>query len=203
MASISYLRSLGICGDSATVGKAEEIFLRVVPDIKLVNGPSSEFVASTMQAVNKLDLNNSTRGALFEFTIGVALIASGIKPFFRQAEITYVANAIFDYVLWRDTVVPITLSLKTSLRERWKQAELEASALKDVHKKSENYLITLDSIEVARRRSAAGSSEEYSFLDRYILADTAEFDELVKYLKSGTYGVPSDINPMRSSKVVG
>ncbi len=203
MASSSYLRELGICSDSASVGKAEEIFLRIVPAISKVKDSSSEFVANTMNAVNKMDLNNSTRGALFEFTIGVALLAAEIKPFFRQAEITYVANAIFDYVLWRDNVVPITLSLKTSLRERWKQAELEASALKDVHKKSQNYLITLDSVEVERRRSASRSSEEYSFLDRYILADTAEFDELVKYLKSGTYGAPSDVNPMRSSKVVG
>jgi hypothetical protein len=203
MGSSSYLRDLGICSDSSGIGKAEEIFLRIVPDIRLVKGASSDFVADTMGAVRKMELNNSTRGALFEFTIGVALIAAGIKPFYRQAEITYVANAIFDYVLWRDNVLPITLSLKTSLRERWKQAELEASALKDVHKNSQNYLITLDAIEVARRRSASRLSDNYSFLDRYIVADTAEFDELVKYLQSGTYGLPSDVNPMRISKVVG
>lgn len=70
-------------------------------------------------------------------------------PFFLQAQVTFVPNVDFDIVLFKEMQrSPIGISLKTSLRERYKQADLEVVALKYVHRTAENYLISLQSSEV-------------------------------------------------------
>ena len=56
-----------------------------------------------------------------------------ISSIFYQAKMTYVPNAIFDFILFQGNVC-IAISLKTSARERYKQVELEALVLKQVHK---------------------------------------------------------------------
>jgi hypothetical protein len=155
-----------------------------------------------MREVDLMRAGNNIRGSVFEYVVGLNLLKAGIRPFYRQAQITYVNNAIFDFALWKNGEVPISLSVKTSLRERYKQAELEAAALKNVHKKSENYLITLDSQQVSRIANNANSIDHHSFIDKYLLADTAQFDELIKYLKSIDFQEPAMMSPMKSLKVV-
>ncbi len=54
-----------------------------------------------------------------------------------------------DIVLFKEEKrSPIGISIKTSLRERYKQADLKAVALKYVHRNAENCLISLQSSEV-------------------------------------------------------
>ena len=189
-------------GLASSSGDAVKLLLSIVPSWQDINPVASDFIQEVMREVDLMRAGNNIRGSVFEYLVGLSLLKAGIRPFYRQAQITYVNNAIFDFALWKNGEVPISLSVKTSLRERYKQAELEAAALKGVHKKSENYLITLDGQQVSRISNNSNSIDHHSFIDKYILADRAEFDELIKYLQSITFAEPKVISPMKSLKIV-
>lgn len=78
---------------------------------------------------------------------------------------------------------PICISAKTSLRERYKQADLEAIALKYVHRKSLCYLITLNSSEADSVNGKIKKGDVIG-LDKVILADSIEFNKLIEDIRS-------------------
>lgn len=93
------------------------------------------------------------------------------------------------------------MSLKTSLRERYKQADLEAVALKYVHRKALNYLITLgsDEAENVKRKAANG---ELLGINKVICADSIEFDVLLNELSAMTFINPGTIDIITAGNVV-
>lgn len=135
--------------------------------------------------------NNSVNGTIFENLVIIALAKAGIENIYYQTELTFVPSAIFDAFLFSENS-PIAISIKTTLRERWKQADLEALAIKQVHKNAKCYLITLSHEEVAARRK---NDATYAGLDEFILADTTEFDDLVnellqdRFIKAGKFPI--------------
>lgn len=98
-------------------------------------------------------------------------------------------NVKFDILLYSSDNYPIGLSLKTSLRERYKQADLEDIALKYVHRRALNYLITLDSDEADNVKEKLCRGELLG-INKVIAADTEEFDELIS-----KFGNINFINP--------
>jgi len=189
-------------GLSSTSGATTQLVAKYVQNLDFEVSSYSDWILSKWNEINlNENLDNNTRGSVFEVLIGLCLLHAGIEPFFRQAEVTYVNNARFDFLLWEDGWNPIALSIKTSLRERYKQAELEAGALKNVHQKSQNYLITLSSKEVAARRQKLNSSREYSKLDSYILIDqdSADLDELMAFLAAKKFSNPELVSPMANN----
>jgi hypothetical protein len=196
----SYLIEAGL---AKTSGDATKLLSKYQPNFdSVLTSPSAHINDIWARMSADGPVSNNLRGSVFELLIGSILVANGIKPFFTQAEVTYVNNARFDVLLWEDGWNPISLSIKTSLRERYKQAELEAWALNSVHRKSENWLITLSEEEVLRRKRQLGAAKEYSYLRGLVLASSAEFDEFILYLKGKTFDVPKDVNPMANNKVV-
>jgi len=126
--------------------------------------------------------NNSIGGGYFEFVIYTLLYREGILPFYTQAKVAFVPNIEFDTILYSQER-PICLSLKTSLRERYKQADLEAIALKYVHRKAKSYLLTLDSKE-AKSTKAKIPAGKLIGLDDVIDCNTNQIDELITSLKT-------------------
>lgn len=92
-------------------------------------------------------------------------------------------NVILDIVLYNRKSL-ITISAKTSLRERWKQADLEAMATKYVHREARYYVVTLSEKEVQARRKEQNS---YMGIDKFILAHLPEYDALVETIKKNRY----------------
>ncbi|WP_053001392.1 hypothetical protein [Exiguobacterium sp. JLM-2] len=135
--------------------------------------------------VDNYGSNNSLNGTVFENFVILALAREGIDNIYHQTELTYVPSAIFDVFLYNPEK-PIALSIKTSLRERWKQADLEALAIKQVHKDADCFVLTLSDSEVLTRRSR---STNYAGLDGFILANTNEFDDFVNYLRSMQFDI--------------
>lgn len=123
--------------------------------------------------------DNSINGAIFEQLLVLSLLRENISPIYTQAELAFVPNVILDIVLY-NRKQPITISAKTSLRERWKQADLEAMATKYVHREAKCYVITLSEKEVQARRKEQNS---YMGIDKFILAHTNEYDELISEIK--------------------
>ena len=135
--------------------------------------------------VDNYGSNNSLNGTVFENFVILALAREGIDNIYHQTELTYVPSAIFDVFLYNPEK-PIALSIKTSLRERWKQADLEALAIKQVHKDADCFVLTLSDSEVLTRRNR---STNYASLDGFILANTNEFDDFVNYLRSMQFDI--------------
>lgn len=141
----------------------------------------------------KSQRTQSLNGKIFETIIASCLYRENILPLFLQAKVTFVPNVDFDIVLFKEEKrSPIGISIKTSLRERYKQADLEAVALKYVHRNAENYLISLQSSEVdsVKQKLTDGS---LLGLNRIIAADTKEYDELIAELKTKTFINPGEV----------
>lgn len=124
----------------------------------------------------------SINGNVFELIIYSLLYREGIKPFYTQAKVTYVPNIVYDAILYNQSQ-PVSLSLKTSLRERYKQADLEAVALKYVHRRSKCYLLTISAEEAAIANEKIKNGDIIG-LDAVIDCTTSQIDDLVANLKT-------------------
>lgn len=154
---------------------------------------ASEFIEFYWDKYNKeYPPNNSVNGGVFEQLLILALLRAGIGPVYVQAELAFVPNVILDIVLY-NRKTPITISAKTTLRERWKQADLEAMATKYVHREAKCYVLTLSHHEVMARRREENS---YMGINAFVLANTSEFDELIRELQS------IDISESESIKII-
>ena len=171
--------------------------LNQVPELHqpLATNPS-HFVKQLWSAVER-EKNNNIRGSAFELILAACLAKSQIGPVFREAEIEYVPNVRFDFVLWSKESGPVVISAKTSLRERYKQADLEAMALRSVHRRSRTYLVTLDAKD-APKVAQKILQGDVSHIDQIVLADTDDFDLLVGQLAIESFIVPSPIRPIRT-----
>jgi hypothetical protein len=162
-----------------------QVFENIFQDIFEISYTScSTFITSMYRKYEEMrdskpnrneDADRSVNGKVFELLIAVLLIREKIIPFHYQSEITLAPHIKFDIVLYNTGKGLITLSLKTSFRERWKQAELEASMVKQAHKKSLNYLIVY--------KNDRKTEEELYGLTAVIETKTKEFDELFSKLK--------------------
>jgi hypothetical protein len=86
----------------------------------------------------------SMGGRWLEWALLVALKAKSLMPAYSQAEFASVPNAFNDVLVWSKEFGPVVISCKTSLRERYKQADLEAATLRMHYPAGKFYLLTLD-----------------------------------------------------------
>jgi hypothetical protein len=145
--------------------------------------------------------SNSLNGVVFELIISSLLIKEHIMPLYLQAQVAFVPNVNYDAVVYSSEHGPISLSLKTSLRERYKQADLEAVALKYVHRKAECYLLTIDPNE-ARSVKEKITNGAVLGLNGAILATSNEMNDLVNRLKSTPLIDPGSIDILTASTII-
>ena len=129
--------------------------------------------------------NASLNGGIYELIIYTLFYREGLVPFYSQAKVTYVPNVIFDAILYNKNQ-PINISLKTSLRERYKQADLESIALKYVHRRAKCYLLTMESNEAAEANEKIKRGDIIG-LDKVIDCNTEQINELIEELKQYNY----------------
>ena len=143
----------------------------------------------------------SMNGAVFEGLLATILYRSGITPLFVQAKLSFVPNVDFDFVAYSKEFGPVILSAKTSLRERYKQADLEGMMLRQVHRKSKSYLITLNAKEAAsvNRKIETGL---VLGLDKVVVATDNTFDQLIDELKEMNFFRPEKIDVLTSTRVI-
>lgn len=159
----------------------------------------SEFIAELWQRyeANSVSMN----GAVFEGLLATILYKSGVLPLFVQAKLSFVPNVDFDFVAYSREFGPVILSAKTSLRERYKQADLEGMMLRQVHRRSKSYLITLN----AKEAKSVNKKIEKGLvlgLDKVVVATEPSFDELIDELKTMHFYRPDKIDVLISSRVI-
>lgn len=143
--------------------------------------------------------NNNLNGAVFEELIGYVLTIAGCMPFYMQAKVAYIPNVNYDFICYDKQFGPVSLSVKTSLRERWKQADLEAVALKYVHRNARSYLITLDNAVIKTRLEKIG---DCMGLNDFILADSGRFDVLINELQQRTFSKAGMVEVVTSNTII-
>lgn len=124
-------------------------------------------------------------GKIFELIIETLLYREGILPFYIQAKAAFVPNVDFDVLFYSENE-PVCLSIKTSLRERYKQADLEAVALKYVHRKAKCYLLTLEKNEANNVAGKIANSDVLG-LDGMVYCLSEELDTLISRLKQKNF----------------
>jgi hypothetical protein len=122
----------------------------------------------------------SLNGSVFQALVEQALLAHNIQPIYCQAQMAFIAVAVYDIIVYTEERGPVNLSLKTTIRERWKQADLEGAALKNVHKRAKVYVVNNSPDETAVR-----SAEIHNCIgiDAFVVCTTPEFDRLVEQLR--------------------
>lgn len=166
-----------------TVAKYLEILEKI--DESKVDKPSL-LIKAVMDAYSSDPETNDQKrriqvGGLFELAICESIIRAGISPIYIQTELEFVPLAKFDILLYHKQK-PVALSLKTSLRERWKQAAFEGDKLKQIYRQAESYLITLSEEDAANRNKDI-DEKKFGGFDQVIIASAQEWDELVEKLK--------------------
>ena len=140
----------------------------------------------------------SVNGRVFEYIICETLKREGIVPFYYQAKFALVPNADFDIVCYHPRM-PVALSAKVSLRERYKQADLEGIALRQVYRNARSYLLTL-SDEQAGVRDKIRSGDVAGLTD-CVRADSPDYDMLLDELKQTPFSLADAIEPLMGRAV--
>lgn len=184
----NYLVEYGIVSEStANKSASASLLLAIQPhlDSIQIQQPSKYVDFIWKKAERDKRLTRDVRGKFFELLIASSLIKNEVFPFFWQAQLEFVPLANFDLVLYTEERGPVVLSLKTSIRERFKQAEFEAQALKNVHRRALNYLVTIESDEAISLKSKIDLGV-LTGIDDVIVANEPSFDTLIENLKSLT-----------------
>ena len=141
-------------------------------------------------------------GSALETLIALALIKEEIRPFYTQAEVAFVHNAKYDIFIYGEDRTLVTLSLKTSFRERWKQADLEAFALAQVYKKCLSMCATFDSREACVIKEKIAEGRVFGLhhcFDLTLKSDVSKMFEMLKSKKP--VDAPEQLGPMLTRKV--
>jgi hypothetical protein len=139
-------------------------------------------------------------GHWLEWALIIALKEEKLAPVWWQSEFDAVPKNYNDVLLWSKEYGPVILSCKTSLRERYKQADLEAVALRHHYPKAKFFVVTLDEDKnhVANIRKKIAAKE---LLALQAIYDETNADELFTFLKTLTRTNAPD-KVLRSGKIV-
>ncbi|MNT45157.1 hypothetical protein D3C72_1817230 [compost metagenome] len=122
-------------------------------------------------------------------------------PLYLNANVAFVPNVVYDLMFYTAERGPICISAKTSLRERYKQADLEAIALKYVHRKALCYLVTLDFSEAKKVKEKIKSGDVIG-LDKVVVATSDEFNDLIDELKQYKFSEPPTVKVIESNQII-
>ena len=143
----------------------------------------------------------SLNGAVFEALVATALFRQGIAPIFVQATLAFVPNVNFDFLVYSREIGPLILSCKTSLRERYKQADLEGMMVRQVYRRSKSFLISLDQNEVKNTDKKIARGEILG-LDKIIDARSPDLDSLFDELKTYNLYAPSPVQVVAAKRTI-
>ncbi|OBY72666.1 hypothetical protein NG55_19240 [Acinetobacter gyllenbergii] len=144
---------------------------------------------------------NNLNGKLFEAILATIMLKNGVSPIFVQAKVVFVPNVNFDFIVYSKEFGPISISAKTSLRERYKQADLESVSLKYVHRKARCFLVTMDK-EEATRLERKRINGDLLGIDEIVLGNESSFDAMVEFLSQLNLEEPAPVQIISALKIL-
>jgi hypothetical protein len=161
----------------------------------------NEYLAVRDNLIPNEQTRRGVNGKVFEYILATLLIREKIFPIFMNAKVAFVPNINYDVLLYSSDQGPICISAKTSFRERYKQADLEAIALKYVHRKSKSYLVTLSELD-ANMVNTKQKNGDVIGLDKAVYALDQNFNQLIEEIKEFSLGNAPTILVVESNQIV-
>ncbi len=183
-----------------TIGTAGTIYRNLISNEKFTY--SHQFIKCTYDKYLAASKSNpSINGLVFEYLICETLAQQNIVPFYYQARFELFPNASFDIVLYHPQN-PVVLTMKVSLRERYKQADLEGWALRQVYHGADNYLVTLSEKEAESVKDKIKNGLTVG-LTGVVLASSTEYDRFLDaILAQRQFCVAEQIYPLQQGTLV-
>ncbi len=176
-------------------GDSQRVYKKTLGGLSGYAKPPHRFIAAAWEVYTGAYPNNpSVNGRVFEWLVCECLAREGVAPFYYQGRFERIPNAEFDVVCYERNR-PVVLSMKVSLRERYKQADLEGMALRQVYRNAECYLLTLSGGETPRVNKKIKSGD-IAGLNKCIVASEKEFSELLKELASRQFTSAEAVRPL-------
>lgn len=166
-------------------------------DIPITNGSTFMSLLWGRYESESQNLN----GKVFEGLIASILYRLNVLPIYVQAKLAFVPNVDFDFILYSKEYGPIVLSAKTSLRERYKQADLEGMMLRQVHRNAKTYLITLNDSEAMNVNIKIKNGQVLG-IDSVITATKKDFDKLLEELSNLTFYKPKKVEIISGHRII-
>lgn len=144
-------------------------------------------------------IDRSVHGKIFELGVGECLAHKGNFPVFHQARLRHFPLVDFDWLLYHPSS-PVTVSCKTSLRDRWKMSALEALLMKNAFPNAECVLVVNDTREAAKLSSKLG---EWDIgISRVLCSTSPKFDEFIHEVWERRFQANIALPPISEAKVV-
>jgi hypothetical protein len=124
--------------------------------------------------------DKNLHGAVLQALVEQCLTSHGIAPFYTEVEMQFIPVARYDIIVYTKKFGPVNLSLKTTLRERWKQAEFEGMALRKVYRRSRVYVVNNSADETRTRKQKMSQCEA---IRDFVVCTSPIFDQLIADLK--------------------
>lgn len=180
----NYISNSGLVNPKSSA-KLIETILKIQPTLDYFPYRSPSLYNDKIWKILDTEIqDNSSRGSAFEFLIAFTLLRESISPFYYQVEFSNIAWAEFDILIYTEEIGPIVFSCKTSLRERWKQAELEAQLLRRDFPKSRSFLITMDPNESSVANKIKNGPK--SGLEKVMRSNQPVFNRIIEEIKNYT-----------------
>jgi hypothetical protein len=127
-------------------------------------------------------ITGTKAGAAMELVVSLSLVRHGVAPFARTVDSAQVPTHRIDF--WMETVdgSPIVLSSNVKVKERWRNENLAAYALKIAFPSASWYLVTEDEADASRCRDRIAAGE-VKFLDGAFSFRSKEFGVFVEQLQ--------------------
>lgn len=197
----SVLLELGIIKRETASSETFEALLGDTTFLDVQYEKPNEYVLKYWDALQHHPKCSTLAGNIFELIITTLLYREDLLPIYVQAQVAFVPNVRFDALLYNKEFGPISLSLKTSLRERYKQADLEAIALKYVHRKAKCYLLTMHEQEAASVKAKIKSGDVIG-LDSVVICSNNDINNLIADLKKQAFEIAGSVEIITSHNMV-
>ena len=182
-----------------TNSKTDEIY-RTIIDHMDYKSPHQFIESSYKKYQMSYDGDQNTNGRIFEYLICETLAQQGITPFYYQATFERVPNVVFDIVLY-DPIRPVLFTTKTSLRERYKQADLEGVALRHVYRQAETYLITM-SVDEADSVTNKINDGTVLGITQCVIASNPQYKSLLTKMTQRNFSQAKPITPVAGKHLI-
>lgn len=179
-----------------------QVFKKIYPDILTIKYQSgAKFIEQMWKRYKDSSISKRLDIRIFRMLLSVLFYRQGVLPFYLNASLHHIPNIKFDFIAYSREYGPVILSAKTSLRERYKQADLEGMMVRQVHRKAKSYLITLDE-PAARLVNEKIQNGQVLGLDDVVVASDPKFDQLIEEIRKLSFYTPEKIEVLTGKRLI-
>lgn len=151
--------------------------------------PYSRFMSAFWEEASS---QGQSSGALFELMVACCLYDARVGTFYRHATLQDSPKVESDLLVWTREGMPWCIQMTSTLRERYKLADLQAFRVKASYHNAAFFLLTMDQFDTSKR-----SKKDFESLDELVYCGSAAFDSLIEKL---TFSSSSECDALVFSK---